>query len=322
MKKIITLLLVLLISLSLSACGTKPSEEPVLDTKITKTVEELKIVAPVGAPSIAFYNYADSANFETNGTPSNIVALMSSEDGPDVIVIDTVSGINAISNGAPYCLAATITFGNFYIAQTGNDEDGTLGSDDSIVLFGQNQTPDLVWHYLYGNEYDEAITFVAAANDAAASLQTGKDLEGNDVDYVFLAEPALFASLNKNEKASIYADVQELYAQKAGTKLIQASVFVRNDLSDETINTFLDSLKADIDAALNDPTVIKAGFEKISEDESKAKFGVLAAPVVAVLKNGNRLGLNFEKAYDIKEDIDNFLSIMNKETSAEEIYFK
>lgn len=321
MKKIITLLLVLSIFLSLSACGKK-EETVVEDNKIDKTIEELKIVAPVGAPSVAFYNYSDSANFETNGTPSNIVAMMSSSDGADVIVIDTVSGINAIKNGANYKLAATITFGNFYIAQTGNDEDGTLSKDDKIILFGQNQTPDLVWHYLFGTEYDDAISFVAAASDAAAILQTGQDLEGNDVDYVFLAEPALFASLKKNEKASIYADVQKLYEEKAGTRMIQASVFVKDDLSDETVNNFLDALKADIDRALNDPTVIKTGLEKISEDESKAKYGVMAAPVVAVVTNGNRLGLNFAKAYDIKEEIDNFLSIMNKDLSSEEIYFK
>ena len=104
--------------------------------------------------------------------------------------------------------------------------------------------------------------------------------------------------------------------------MIQASVFVKNNLSDETVNNFLASLKKDIEDALANPALIKEGLEKISEDESKAKYGVLAAPVVAVITNGNRLGLNFEKAYDIKEEIDNFLTIMNKETSSEEIYFK
>lgn len=322
MKKLITILLTLLMTFSLIACGQKTEEEIVVDDKIDKTVEELKIVAPVGAPSIAFYNYAENTNFETNGTPSNIVAMMSSEGGADVIVIDTVSGINAIKNGADYALAATITFGNFYIAATGNDEDGVMSKDDNIVLFGQNQTPDLVWHYIYGNEYDESISFVAAASDAASALQSGKDVEGNDVDYVFLAEPALFASLKKNEKATIYADVQKLYSEKANSRMIQASVFVKNNLSDETVNNFLASLKKDIEDALANPALIKEGLEKISEDESKAKYGVLAAPVVAVITNGNRLGLNFEKAYDIKEEIDNFLTIMNKETSSEEIYFK
>ena len=248
--------------------------------------------------------------------------MMSSAEGPDVVVIDTVSGVNAINNGAPYLLAATITFGNFYIAATGNDEDGVMSADDNIILFGQNQTPDLVWHYIYGSEFDEAVSFVAAAGDAAAVLQTGNDAQGNPADYVFLAEPALFASLNKNEKASIYANVQELYTAKSGTGMIQASVFVKNDLSDESVNDFLAVLEKDINAALEDPTVVKAGFDKISEDESKAKFGVMAAPVVAVLKQNNRLGLGFKKAYDIKEDIDTFLNVMSKDSTSEEIYFK
>ena len=208
MKKIVTILTCLCLILTLGACSTSREEEAVTVEKTVKSVEEMKIVAPSGAPSVAFYNFSDSASFETNGTPSNIVAMMSASDGPDVVVIDTVSGVNAINNGAPYLLAATITFGNFYIAATGNDEDGVMSADDNIILFGQNQTPDLVWHYIYGSEFDEAVSFVAAAGDAAAVLQTGNDAQGNPADYVFLAEPALFASLNKNEKASIYANVQ------------------------------------------------------------------------------------------------------------------
>ena len=322
MKKIITILTCLCLILTLGACSTSREEEVVTVEKTVKAVEDMKIVAPSGAPSVAFYNFSDSASFETNGTPSNIVAMMSAAEGPDVVVIDTVSGVNAINNGAPYLLAATITFGNFYIAATGNDEDGVMSADDNIILFGQNQTPDLVWHYIYGSEFDEAVSFVAAAGDAAAVLQTGNDAQGNPADYVFLAEPALFASLNKNEKASIYANVQELYTAKSGTGMIQASVFVKNDLSDESVNDFLAVLEKDINAALEDPTVVKAGFDKISEDESKAKFGVMAAPVVAVLKQNNRLGLGFKKAYDIKEDIDTFLNVMSKDSTSEEIYFK
>ena len=104
--------------------------------------------------------------------------------------------------------------------------------------------------------------------------------------------------------------------------MIQASVFVKNDLSDESVNDFLAVLEKDINAALENPTAVKAGFDKISEDESKAKFGVMAAPVVAVLKQNNRLGLGFKKAYDIKEDIDTFLNVMSKDSTSEEIYFK
>ena len=242
MKKIITILTCLCLILTLGACSTSREEEVVTVEKTVKTVEDMKIVAPSGAPSVAFYNFSDSASFETNGTPSNIVAMMSATEGPDVVVIDTVSGVNAINNGAPYLLAATITFGNFYIAATGNDEDGVMSADDNIILFGQNQTPDLVWHYIYGSEFDEAVSFVAAAGDAAAVLQTGNDAQGNPADYVFLAEPALFASLNKNEKASIYANVQELYLESLnalGINPAQHDIrFVEDDWESPTLGAW------------------------------------------------------------------------------------
>lgn len=319
MKKLLTILLTLLMLVSLSACGTKTE-------KVEEVVEEardlatLKIVTPVGAPSVAFYNYADNENFETNGTPSNIIAMMADETGPDVVVIDTVGGLNAIAKGAEYKLDAVITFGNFFVCSTGNDDNEVLDAGDKVVLFGQNQTPDLVWHYLYGNDFDENIVWVAAAGDAAACLQTGTDQEGNPVDYVYLAQPAVFASLKKNESAKIYANVQELYAEKAGTDMIQAGVFVKNTLNDATVEAFNESLKADIDAALVDSSVIATGFNKVSEDEAKAKFGVAAAPVVAVVKNGNGLGLGFKKASEIKDSIDAFLTVMNKDTTSEEVY--
>lgn len=319
MKKLLTILLTVLMLINLSACGTKKQEEEVV-VEEAQDLATLKIVTPVGAPSVAFYNYSDNENFETNGTPANIIAMMADDNGPDVVVVDTVGGLNAISKGANYKLDAIITFGNFFIASTGNDENGTLDADDKVVLFGQNQTPDLVWHYIYGDEYDANIIWVAAAGDAAATLQTGKDLEGQDVDYVFLAQPALFASLKQNEKASVYANVQDLYTEKSGTSMIQAGLFVKNTLNDATVDAFNEVLKADVDAAIADSSVIGAGFGKISEDEVKAKFGVAAAPIMAVVKNGNQLGLGFEKAKDIKDTIDAFLTVMNKDVTNEEVY--
>ena len=69
-------------------------------------------------------------------------------------VIDTVNGIKAIEKGANYKLAASITFGNFYIASTGIDEDDIMDKDDYIVLFSMGATPDLIFHYvLQSNQF-------------------------------------------------------------------------------------------------------------------------------------------------------------------------
>ena len=175
----------------------------------------LKIVYPTGAPALAFYNNVENANFETNSTPSNIVSMMNGNSNYDIVVIDTVSGIKAINNGANFKLAATLTFGNFYLAATGNDENSTLDKDDVVILFGQNQTPDLLFNKIYGEGYN--VEYVTNVQDAAKCLASGKNMiTKSTVDYVFIAQPALYTILNNEDSptygnASVYANIQEEY---------------------------------------------------------------------------------------------------------------
>ena len=98
-------------------------------------MKTLKILCPTGAPAVAFYNYAKDSNFETNSVPKNIVSEMNQNSTKDIIVIDTVSGLKAINNGAPFKIASTITFGNFYIASTGNDDNNQFRVDIDLSPF-------------------------------------------------------------------------------------------------------------------------------------------------------------------------------------------
>ncbi|MBR1581525.1 MAG: hypothetical protein IJ656_00690 [Bacilli bacterium] len=289
----------------------------------------LKIIAPVGAPAYAFYNEYNNENFETNAVPKNIIAQMTSSSENDIVVIDTTSGIQAINNGAPYKIASTITFGNFYIASTGNDENTTMEGDDKIILFGQGQTPDKIFHYLYGSEFDANIEYVAAASDAAACLVSGKNVAtGSSVDYVFLAQPALQVALsNQNAatygKASIYESIQEKYeAKNEGKKMMQASVFVKNTANKESVNTFLGNLKTNITSLLETPALLSSTVGTLELDVQKTKFGAPAAVVQAVTTKGNQLGLGYLEAFANKEAIDTFLGLFNIQQTNEEIYYK
>ena len=113
------------------------------------------------------------------------------QNGNDIVVIDTLSGLNAIKDAdAPYQILATITFGNFYLVGTGNDDDQTIDADDKIVLFGQNQTPDKLFKFLYPNFTN--ITYVTNFQESGKCLCSGKTTNGaEDADYVFVAEPIL-----------------------------------------------------------------------------------------------------------------------------------
>ncbi|MBO4359196.1 MAG: hypothetical protein J5796_05295 [Erysipelotrichaceae bacterium] len=320
MKKLLAILIVLL---ALTACG-RPADNG--DAREV-SVEDLTIVTPKGAPVLAFYDQIGNENY-TRVAADAIGALWTGDNSPDVMVVDLSSGVNAIKNGAEYKLAAIITFGNFYVGSTGHDDDGVMNEGDTVVLFGnENMLPNKIWHYLYGTDFDENLVYEADAQSAAADLISGKDLEGNDVDYVFLAQPALFVALKKNENASLYADIQEEYRNKSGLDMIQAAVFVRNDVPEETVSEFLSRLETSINAAIENPELAAEGLSVYTDEEATAQYGFNPAVVVNVFKQKNALGINamglgYKKAIDIKADIDAFLSVLGLPETSEEIYVR
>lgn len=318
MKRLLVLLMTLLL---LAGCSmAKQESEPV-------TVDSLTIVTPKGAPVLAFYDQIANENY-TRVAADAINALWSGDSSPDIMVVDLTSGINAIKNGAEYRLAAILTFGNLYVASTGNDYNQSLDPGDRLVLFGnENMLPSKVWHYLYGEEYDENIFYEADAQTAAAALASGKCSDGSDADYVLLAQPAMFAALKNNENAELYFDIQGEYKRRTNQDMIQAALFIKNTVSDTLADEFLLSREKAINEALNNPELMEKGLAVYSGDEANAQYGFNPSVVLNVFKQKNALGMNsmglgFKRAIDIKEDIDTFLGLFNIEKTSEEIYFK
>ena len=305
MKKILLLIPALL----LSGCNSRKAE--------------LKIVCPTGAPAIAFYKEFHNSNFETNGVPSNIIAMMSETSDKDLVAIDTLGGIQAINKGAPYKIAASLTFGNFFIASTGNDANGQMDVGDKIVLFGQNQTPDKLFHYIYGNQYDEGIEYVGNVQDAAKCLISGKNaVTTHSVDYVFVAQPVLLNALAKNTKAAKYANIQDLYKEKSeGKELIQASIFVKNTSSKKNVDKYLTQLEKDIEEAVKNPDVITETFKGEEAEQLVSTYGADPSNFVKAIQDNNSLGLGYKKASSNKENIDAFLSLFSIEKTDEKIYY-
>ncbi len=307
----------------LSACGGTPTAKS--SSTALEEKADCKVICPTGAPAVGFYNHFQDENFETNSVPSNVVSFLSESSPYDIVVIDTVSGIKAINGGAPYKIHSSITFGNFFIASTGNDEDGVMGIDDKIVLFGENQTPDLVFHYIYGDKYDNAIEWVNAVSDAAGCLASGVNVAtSSTVDYVFVAQPVLFATLNNKNaatygRASIYKNIQDEYKAKSNNKsLVQASIFVKN--SDKySYDSYLSDLESDINAALTNPALITDKLGGEDENAVKTKYGIAPNVIKAVISQNNGLGLGFKKASENKENINNFLSIFGMDEIKDEI---
>ena len=279
---------------------------------------DLNILCPTGAPSLAFYNHANNINFQTNSSPANIVSSMT-ENGADVIIIDTIKGISAIKNGAPYKLATNITFGNFYLAATGNDENNQLDKDDVIVSFGKGQTPEKVFNLLFGEDYTN-IMYVDNVQMAGKSLISKKSSDGSiDVDYVFIAEPILTSCLKQNTDASIYYNIQDLYYKKTDSNLIQAGLFIKNSVNKSQYKSFLDDLNNDVNDLLNNPSLISSVIENIGEEEFTKKYSINSNIAISCINNNNSIGLGFKYACENKESLINFCNLFNLQITDDEI---
>lgn len=314
MKKIFIVLMMLLV---LSSCTNGKDNKA-------------KIVCPSGAPSLAFYTEIDNENFYT-GDASSILPELKGEGNADVVVIDTVNGIKALNAGSNYYLASNITFGNFFVAATGNDDNGVMEDGDYIVLFSSGATPDLVFHYIYGTTLDSNIHYVQAVSDALTCLVKGINISDDErkideepyVDYVMIAEPALTVALSQNENASVYANIQDLYKEKTkGLNMIQASVFVRKDY--EGAKDYLDKLNNTIDGLLNNPSVFGEVIYdyELSDLEVKDIFGIPNVKIATKVLSNNSIGLGYINALDNKKAIDEFIKLFGMEETSEEIYFK
>ncbi len=289
-------------------------------TSTTTNYDPINVLCPTGAPSLAFYNHLMDNNFTTNSNPANIVSSMT-KNGTDLVVIDLLKGIQAINNGAPYKLASCLTFGNFYIASTGNDNNETMDKNDNIVIFGKGQTPDYLFKYLYGEDYTN-IEYVGNVQAAAKCLISGKNADmSKDVAYVFIAQPVLLQAMSQNEKVKVYANIQELYYEKSQSSMFQAGLFVKNDLVNKDVKTYLSTLENDVNLLLGKDNETLNKINSYDDDAFTNKYGV-KKQIVAKTIDKNLMGLGFKYVSEVKNDVNKFLKIFNLEIKDESIYQK
>lgn len=295
MKKVV---LVLSIVLFLAGCYNQNKND------------ELIIIAPTGAPAIAFYNHLDNDKFQTNTQPSNIQAAMVNGEY-DIAIIDVISGVKLINQGAPYLLASVLTFGNYYILSLGNDDNEVMNNDDIIVSFGHNLTPDLIFKNLYPDiEVDYYVNGVAEVSGVALSSK----IDNKTVNYVFIAQPVMQKVLQSNKNSFVYQDIQELFEEKHGINGIpQAALYVKNNLNvskKELVNEFLNKLEEDINTLLDDHSLLL----DLDNDKFSTKIGIPTSLASSVISNNNGVNLGFKDVSNYLSSINTFFEIMGLES--------
>lgn len=302
--------LLLLLPLLLAGCSTE------LDPDIQMHVDgTLSIMTPTGAPAVVFSAFINDSKYEPNDKAQTIIAQMTNEN-VDMAVLPTNAGIQQIVNkGLKYKIASTITFGNLFIVSSGNDDDGVMDEDDNIYLFGKGNVP----HKIFSSVYEITVPedhFKNGSTDIYQMIELGESFE-----YALIAEPDLTTLQSKNKSVSVYANVQTDYKAKFdGQEIFQASIFVKNGLAKETVDTYLSEISRYAGILKENPEVLN----KIVEAESQAStiLGMNIESAISSIKNGNTLGIGYKKAFEHKSEIDTFLSIFGMGATSEEIYYK
>ena len=298
-------LLLLGLIATLTACSNSGN-------KVSYHKTDLRLLAPTGAPAVALAGYANTLETVTDPQNGLIPKFMTNEY--DIIVAPTHGGLTKIKQGANYLLAATVSFGNFYVLSTGRDEDGILNDGDKVMYFQPNDIPGKVFKYLYGS-YDLELYDVDAANKTAPVINNGGNYKVDEtttvqLDYIFTAEPIV---TNTNSVSKIYESARDAFNVRSGGKqIMQASIFVNKNADKAKVDEFLANVESDIKGGLKTPGNLKNFIKGLgSENEQAQKIGFTADVVYKATKNNNNgLGLGFRYAKDAKQDIQDFVNLI------------
>jgi len=216
-----------------------------------KETEVLTIMVPSGSPALAqIYLQQDVEQYRVdvvNGADALLYAFGS--ESHDVIFAPTNLGAKLYQSGMNYLFAGTVVWGNYYlIAKNQSSFDIASLQGKNVVVFGQNQTSDIILRYLL-NEMDVSVTITYVDSVATASAMF---LANNDL-IVMVAEPSLSAVNSKVTDVQII-DLQTTYQSVTGSDSYpQAGVFVNKSLDEKLINNFLSDLGDSVELVNQDP---------------------------------------------------------------------
>ena len=291
MKRLMKALTAAALSLSLFGCGASQNEE-------------VKILAPSGAPALGILGAFDAENVASVETVSGsdvLQAELAKEDGEyDIIVAPSNLGMTLASKGADnYELAAVITWGNLYLVSADAD---ALEKEGELAAFGEGAVPQLVLEHAL--DIDALSLNVTYHSDAQAQLLSGK------ADVALLAEPAVTATIAKAKEngtqLQVIADLQQLYAEKndtaADSGYPQAAIFVKKGES-ASLRSVLEQIETFANETSSDSDALSEKIEAVGAD-------VLGVPSAAVALNSwERQNIRYVSAQDAKADLAQFAEI-------------
>lgn len=311
MKKIISILLVLFVSVFAFGCKEK---------------EKTYLLTPEGIPLVAIGGVL--SEFEVTTTPGpQVLQSELVQDNYDVIVAPVTLGAQlSIKGSINYKIAGLITFDNMYIVSKKNVTLNSINdlNGKTIYAYGQNQPSDIMLKYALEKSGVNATIEYA---DSVATVVSSYFLPGN-ADYALVAEPYLSkikqkVEVNVIDVASVLRELNE-----GNVEFIpQAAIYVYKELSKSQIKKILKVIENNI-TSLNKDNASYAKLLLEQDSNLYPLFNNLGEEVLSgVCLNA---GINFLKAYDSKAKLEEFFGIVDKanknlfngEVPSDDFYFK
>lgn len=261
MKKLALVLLSLILLLSAFACADKQAAEQPTEAPVEQPSELVKVAALAGPTGVGLaylmQDMQDAYAVELFTAPDQVTAkVVNGEVDIAAVPINLASVLYAKTQGKVNVIAIN-TLGVLYLLENGD----TIRSIEdlrgrTIYATGQGSTPEYVLQYLLaanGLTDEVTVEYIADNTDLIAKLADGS------VDIALLPEPHVSIAMAQNENVRVALKVNDLWAEKNETELVQGVYIVRSD--------YLAEHKAEVDAFLKDA---KVSAEKVVTEENAA----------------------------------------------------
>ena len=290
LKKCFKMILGAFMAFSMVACSSQPEKEAG------------SILCPSGAPALAMLGAGLVENVTIDYANTDVLqAELSKEDGEyDIIVAPLNLGAKMYENNPVYQLESVLTWGNLYVVGV----EGTDLNNASIASFGEKAVPQLIFNYCFDSS-NMNITYYSDVSQASQALLT------KQADCALLAMPVAAATIAKGKEndinLTILFDLQQEFKIKSGMEQSgypQASLFVKKE-SQKKVSYVLDEVKDFIDQSDED------AIGKAIDEAGVETLGVPSKEIC--VKTWDKQNIRYEKAKDVKEDIENFLNLFHIE---------
>jgi NitT/TauT family transport system substrate-binding protein len=259
--------------------------------------DPISLIVPFGSPELAQLYLENSNDYQVDIVygPDPLIAAFGSSSH-DVIFAPTNLGAKMYQSKDTYQLLATIVWGNYYlISSKSEDFDVSSLDGEEIVIFGRNQTSDIILKYLCAElDVNPMFTYVDSVSSAAQLFLS------NQNQIVLVAEP-IYSNIMDQKPQTKTLDIQELYHLVTGEDSYpQSGIFVRKDLDQKKMIKLQNDIQDSIEKALNFP-------KEAADLAVQLGMGLPNSILESAILNSN---LRYVDALDSKEAIEIYFSLI------------